>query len=195
MSAGEISEVFLRILRKEYFMMKGKIAVFSFAALIWGMQVQASIKCDLEGSYGYVYDGVSYDGGGPGVEIAETGSFSVGSESCGANELCGTAKATFRFPDFGGVGPVWVLLQLDFVGETGAVAVDPFYPCQGTIDFLATGTVIKASPEVLPPEFVLFTNAERSIAYTVSGVKEQIVDLISTSPGSVLAGTAKQQDE
>jgi hypothetical protein len=175
-------------------MIKHQVYLVSFAFMLGAAQVQAAPKCDLNGSYGYVYDGVSYDNGGA-VEIAETGTFSVGSKSCGSNEICGKAKATFRFPNFvihGYSGPLWALIQLDFTGASGAISVDSDDPCQGDVDFLATGTVIKSSPVDLG-EFTLFVDQPRSIAYTISGIEEQFIDLISTSPGSVLAGTAKEQ--
>jgi len=172
-------------------MVKNKVFFVGFAFMLGAMQVQAGLKCNLNGSYGYVYDGVSYDNG-EAVEIAETGSFSVGSKLCGPDEICGRAKATFRFPNFPGIGPLWALIQLDFTGASGAISIDPVDPCQGSVDFLATGTVIKSTPVDLAG-VTLFVDQERSIAYTVSGIEEQTVDLISTSPGSVLAGTAKEQ--
>ena len=181
-------------------MVRKKVFVVGFALMLSAIQVQAAPKCDLTGSYGYVYDGVSYDNG-EAVEIAETGTFSVGTKSCGPNEICGKAKATFRFPNFvlpgptgepAYTGPLWALIQLDFTGASGAISVDSDDPCQGDVDFLATGKVIKSSPVDLA-EVTLFVDQQRSIAYTVSGIEEQFVDLISTSPGSVLAGTAKEQ--
>jgi len=136
--------------------------------------------CDLKGEYGYVYDGVSYDGGAA-VEIAETGSFVVDAKT---GSVTGTAKATFRFPQ-----SLWVLLRIDFAGDPGAVEVSAD-PCQGIVNFKATGTVLKSSPSGLEG-VSLFADQPRSIAYTVSGKAEQFVDLISTSAGSVLSGTAK----
>lgn len=175
-------------------MVREKVFIIGFAFMLSAIQVQAATKCDLTGSYGYVYDGVSYDNAGA-VEIAETGTFSVGSKSCGSNEICGKAKATFRFPNFvlpGYSGPLWALMQLDFTGASGAISVDSDDPCQGNVDFLATGTVIKSSPVDLAG-VTLFVDQQRSIAYTVSGIEEQFIDLISASPGSILAGTAKEQ--
>jgi hypothetical protein len=61
------------------------------------------------------------------------------------------------------------------------------------VDFIAQGTVIKSSSQFLPPDTPLIVDQARSLAFTVSGIEEQTVDLISTSPGSVLAGTAKEQ--
>jgi hypothetical protein len=174
-------------------MIKGEVFLVGIVLMLAGMQMQAAPKCNLNGSYGYVYDGVSYGDGGSAVEIAETGTFAVGSKACGPDEICGKAKATFRFPSFtiGQYnGPLWALIQLDFNGASGSISVDPVDPCQGSVDFLATGTVIKSTPVDLAG-VTLFVDQVRSIAYTVGGSEGEIVDLISTSPGSVLAGTAK----
>lgn len=151
-----------------------------------GTNLQAG-QCDLKGSYGYVYKGYSYDSAGP-VEIAETGAFSVDTKSLA---ITGTAKATFRFEQFGNIGPLWALVQLDFSSLPGGIEVGAD-PCQGVVNFLATGTVLNSSPVNLAG-LTLFVDQERSIAYTVSGLDPQFVDLISTSPGSVIAGTAKAQ--
>jgi len=176
-------------------MIKANVLAVAMTCILGATQLQAGEKCDLDGAYGYVYQGASYDGA-EAVEIAETGSFSVGKSLCGSAELCGTAKATFRFPSFtiDGVysGPLWALIQLDFEGLDHAISADIEDPCQGTIAFEATGTVIKSEPVDLPG-FPLFSAQERSIAYTISGKDGEIVDLISTSPGSVLSGTAKAQ--
>jgi hypothetical protein len=159
-----------------------------FGGLLTSIQVPAADDCKPRGSYGYVYNGVSYDNGAA-VEIAETGFFRT--YGCDVGELCGHAKATFRFPHSQAVGgALWVLLDLDF--DNGEVQASGVGDCTGTVEFLATGTVLQSQPTGLEGQ-TLFTDQHRSIAYTVSGALNGQVDLISTSPDSILAGTAHRQ--
>lgn len=156
--------------------------------LITSMQALSFDSCQIKGSYGYGYSGVSYDNGSA-VEIAETGSFRT--NDCNHGELCGQAKATFRFPHFPSVGgPLWVLLELNF--DNGNIQVSDTDNCAGTVEFLATGIVLQSNPGGLEG-VTIFTNQARSIAYTVSGALGGQVDLISTSPGSILSGKATKQ--
>ena len=64
------------------------------------------------------------------------------------------------------------------------------------VEFLSTATVIKTSNSGLVPEgTVLFTAAPRSIAYTISGQKNETVDLISTSVDTIASGVAHKQNK
>jgi hypothetical protein len=63
------------------------------------------------------------------------------------------------------------------------------------VEFVATATVIKTSNAALVPEgVVLFADSPRSIAYTISGAKNELVDFVSTSPGTIASGTAHRQN-
>ena len=145
-----------------------------------------SSECRLEGSYGYLYNGTSQMSAGS-LTLTETGVFGLGN---GGPD--GVGALTFQFANFAGKGPLWLLLRE--VQSNSIVTPDENTPCTGTIDFLSTATVIKTSnPSLIPEGTVLFTNSPRSIAYTISGLKNEIVDLISTSPGTIASGTAHKQ--
>jgi hypothetical protein len=146
--------------------------------------------CRLEGSYGYHYDGTSFTAAGA-VPLTETGELNVD----GQGNLSGVATLAFRFPDVGGGGPVWLLLQ-EVKSGGNAVTADADNPCAGTLDFVATATVIKTSkPSLIPEGTVLYTNSPRSVAFTISGPKGEAVYMISTSPGTIASGTAQRQDK
>jgi hypothetical protein len=144
--------------------------------------------CLLGGSYGYVYNGTSSTATGP-LSLTETGVLSV---DRGGN-LSGEGTLAFQFANFGGQGPLWLLLRE--VQSNGVVTPDTNTPCTGTVEFVATATVIKTSNAALVPEgVVLFADSPRSIAYTISGAKNELVDFVSTSPGTIASGTAHRQN-
>jgi hypothetical protein len=120
--------------------------------------------CRLLGTYGYLYNGTSYAGGGS-VPLTETGYFTI--EHNGS--LSGEGTVAFYFSNFGGSGqPLWLLINE--IQANGEVIQNQGSKCTGTIQFLATGTVIKTSnPSLIPEGTVLFADSQRSIAYTISG--------------------------
>ncbi|HHM05571.1 MAG TPA: hypothetical protein ENJ19_07490 [Gammaproteobacteria bacterium] len=143
--------------------------------------------CRLKGSYGYVYDGTSYTPSGP-VALSETGFFAFAHDGSASSE----GTLTFQFTDFGGTGPIWLTLKEVLSNIT--VTPEPGNPCHGAISFQATATVTKTSdPSRAPAGLVLFTNSPRSLAYTISGKRNDIITVISTSPGTIASGTAYKQ--
>ncbi len=146
-------------------------------------------ECRLSGSYGYLYNGTSYMSAGP-LSLTETGVFSVDN----SGNSIGEGALAFQFSNFGGKGPLWLLLRE--VQSGGVVTPDANNPCTGTVEFVATATVIKTTNASIVPEgTVLFTNSPRSIAYTISGRKNETIDLISTSPGTIASGVAHKQNQ
>lgn len=144
-------------------------------------------SCRLLGSYGYLYNGTSYTPTGP-VPLAETGFLTIDNKGA----LSGEGTLAFYFSDFGGNGPIWLLLHE--VQSNGVITQDPNNNCTGTLNFSATATVIKTSnPGLVPEGTVLFSDSPRSIAYTISGLKKETVDIVSTSPGTIASGTAHKQ--
>jgi len=116
-------------------------------------------SCVLEGTYGYVYNGTSYTPGGP-ISLTETGFFTIHE----SGNLSGEGTLAFYFADFGGNGPLWLLIHE--VQSSGVVTPDSNDSCMGTADFVATGTVIKTSDPNLVPEKGLFysqTPPDRSL--------------------------------
>ena len=149
----------------------------------------ANQACRFVGAFGYVYNGTSFASAGP-VPLTETGVITV---DPGGN-FTGEGTLAFQFSNFGGSGPLWLLLRE--VQSNGVVTPDSNNECSGTVNFVATGTVVKSSNSALVPEgVVLFNNTQRSIAYTISGPKNDIVDVISTSQGTIASGTAHRQDK
>ena len=145
--------------------------------------------CRPEGSYGYLYNGTSQGQAGP-LTLTETGAFTI--DKRGA--VSGEGILAFQFSNFAGHGPLWLLLRE--VQSNGAVTRDISQPCMGTLDFLGTATIIKTSnPALMPVGRILFANLPRSVEYTVSGLKNEILDLISTSPGTIASGTAHKRDK
>lgn len=143
--------------------------------------------CNLSGSYGYLYNGTSFSS--VPVPLTETGSFTIGNNG----HFGGEGTLTFYYSDFHGHGPLWLLMHE--VQSNGTLTSDANNPCSGTIDFESTVTVTKSSnPLVVPEGTVLITNAPRSVAFTISGQNKDVVDLISTSPGTIASGTAHKQD-
>ena len=146
--------------------------------------------CKLGGTYGYLYNGTSYGPSGA-TPLTETGVLTV-DEHGGVR---GEGALAFQFSSFGAGGPLWLLLN-EVQSGVNSVTPSPNNACVGTIDFFATATVIKTSdPARVPEGTVLFSNKPRSIAYTISGSKNEIVDLISTSPGTIASGTAHKQEK
>lgn len=144
--------------------------------------------CRLNGSYAYLYNGTSYTPSGP-VPLTETGVFTVDE----SDNVSGEGTLAFQYSNFYNQGPLWLLLSL--VGLSGVVTPDANNPCTGIVDFVTTATVIKTSkPSLVPIGYVLFSNETRSIAYTISKPPNEIVEMISTSPGTIASGTAHKQD-
>jgi hypothetical protein len=103
-------------------------------------------SCRLLGPYGYLYNGTNYTSSGP-VPLTETGFLTIDNDG----SLSGEGTLAFYFSDFGGTGlPLWLLIHE--VQSSGVVTQDTNNTCAGTIEFLATGTVIKASDPNLLPE-------------------------------------------
>lgn len=142
-------------------------------------------SCRLLGSYGYLYNGTSYTGSGP-VPLTETGFFTVDNNG----NFTGEGKLNFYFSNFDGSGrPLWLLIRE--IQSSGVAIQESINTCTGTINFLATGTVIKTSNANLVAEgTVLYTDSERSLAYTISG---STVNMISTSPDTMASGTGQKQ--
>jgi hypothetical protein len=162
------------------------VAVGSFYSS--SLYAHSNRSCQLLGPYGYLYNGTSYGGNAP-VPLTETGFFTIENDG----SLSGEGTLAFYFSDFAGTGlPLWLLIHE--VQSSGVVTPDSDNTCTGTIEFFATGTVIKTSdPSLVPEGTVLFTDSPRSIAYTISGSGKEIVDLVSTSPGTIASGTAHKQ--
>ena len=160
------------------------LSLYSFSAF-----ADMNKSCRMFGSYGYLYNGTSYPQSGP-VPLTETGFLTIDNDG----DLSGEGTLAFYFSDFGGSGePLWLLLHE--VQSSGVVTQDANIACAGTIDFLATATVIKTSnSSLVPVGTVLFTDSPRSVAYTISGSGKNIVDMVSTSPGTVASGTAHKQN-
>ena len=86
-----------------------------------------------------------------------------------------------------------MLLEEEKVG-VNSVTPSTNDTCQGTLEFQATATVLKTSDASrVPIGTVLYANRPRSVAYTISGAKGEVIDLISTSPGTIASGTAHKQ--
>lgn len=145
-------------------------------------------RCRLHGSYGYLYNGTSYTQSGP-VPLTETGYFDVNRHG----SFSGVGILAFNFSDFGGAGPLWLLLRE--TQTSGLVSPDLDNRCAGTMEWLGTGTVIKTSnADLVPVGTILFSDSPRSIAYTISGRTTERVDMVSTSPGTIASGTAYIQN-
>jgi hypothetical protein len=87
--------------------------------------------CRLLGTYGYLYNGTSYAGGGS-VPLTETGYFTI--EHNGS--LSGEGTVAFYFSNFGGSGqPLWLLINE--IQANGEVIQNQGSKCTGTIQFLA----------------------------------------------------------
>jgi hypothetical protein len=143
-------------------------------------------KCRLSGSYGYLYNGTAYPGN-VAVPLTETGFFEVRN-----GRFSGEGTLAFYFPTFNGLGPLALLIREE--QTHGIVTEDPMIRCAGSVDFLATSTVIETSdPDLVPVGANLFVNEPRSIAYTISGKRNEVVDVVSTSLGTIASGTARKQ--
>ena len=164
--------------------------LFVAALLFYSFSAFADMNrsCSLLGPYGYLYNGTSYSDFGS-ISLTETGFFNIENDG----SLSGEGTLAFYFSDFGGSGlPLWLLIHE--VQSSGVVTQDANNMCMGTMEFLATGTVIKTSgPNLVPEGTVFFTDSPRSIAYTISGSGKETVDMVSTSPGTIASGTAHKQ--
>ena len=163
-----------------------------FSALtINSMPVSADTNrgCSLEGPYGYLFTGTSFTPTGP-VPLTQTGLLSVDK----SGNLSGEGSLAFQFTNFMGAGPLWLLLRE--VQSDGVITPDASNPCTGVVAFLSTATVIKTSNSGLVPEgTVLYAEAPKSIAYTISGQKNETVNLISTSVDTIASGVAHKQNK
>lgn len=159
--------------------------VFSLNSFAVFAETQKS--CQLVGSYGYRFEGTSYTLDGP-VPLAETGFITIDNRG----NLSGEGTLAFYFSDFEGNGPLWLLLNE--TQSSGIVTQNRDNACAGTVDFLATAIVIKTSdPNLVPQGTVLFADLPRSLAYTISGSKKEVLNVVSTSPGTIASGTGYRQ--
>ncbi len=145
--------------------------------------------CRLGDSYGFLYNGTNHTRSGP-VTMTQTGTFSIDNRG----NLNGEGTLAFQFSNFAdGKGPLWLLLRE--VQSRGVVITDTKNPCTGIVEFVANMTVIKTSDSSrVTVGTVLIANAPRSMAYTISGRKNERIDLISTSPGTIASGVAHKQN-
>ncbi|PPC89297.1 MAG: hypothetical protein CTY34_11900 [Methylobacter sp.] len=142
--------------------------------------------CRINGTVSYVYTGTSFAPTGN-IQFSETGILEINRN----NSVSGEGTITFQFPNFNGQGPLWLLLNE--VQTNGVITQDPANPCVGNADFLATATVVNSSnPAIVPPGFVLYADAQRSISFAAA-LKGDQVNLISTSPGTIASGTGFKQ--
>lgn len=142
--------------------------------------------CRIDGTISYVYTGTTFSPGGN-IQFSEAGILEINRN----NTVSGEGTITFEFPNFNGQGPLWLLLNE--VQTNGTITQDPSNPCVGAAEFLATGTVVNSSnPAIVPPGFVLYSDAKRSISFTAA-LKGSQVNLISTSPGTIASGTGFKQ--
>lgn len=144
--------------------------------------------CKLSDSYGYLYNGTSFSS--IPVPLTETGSFTVDKNGI----FRGEGTLAFYYSNFHNTGiPLWLLMHE--VQSNATVTYDANNPCSGAIDYETTVTVTQSSnTSIVPVGTVLISNAPRSIAFTISGQNKNVVDLISTSPGTIASGTAHKQD-
>ncbi|MEQ1531070.1 MAG: hypothetical protein ABL925_17280 [Methylococcales bacterium] len=164
------------------------LAVASLALSVSPVNADANKTCRLAGAYGYLYNGASFQADASSMPLTETGVFTVQNNG----SWLGEGTMALQFTDFSGKGPLWLLVKE--VQSGGVATADSNNPCFGVMTFTATATVIKTSNSAILPEgTVLFSDKPRSIAYTISGQNNDIVDLISTSPGTVASGTAHKQ--
>jgi hypothetical protein len=75
--------------------------------------------------------------------------------------------------------------------SNGLVTYDANHPCSGAISFETS----VSNPAVAPVGRELKTSPPKSLAFTISGQKKDVVDLISSSPGTIAPGTAHKQDK
>lgn len=144
-------------------------------------------SCRLLGSYGYLRNGTSYTSSGP-VPLTETGFLTIDDDG----SLSGEGTLTFYFSDFGDSGlPLWLLIRE--IQSSSIVIQDAINTCTGTVKFLATGAVIKISnANLVPKNTVLFTDWQRSLAYTISG---STVNMVSTSRVRLHQAPLKSKNE
>lgn len=144
-------------------------------------------KCILTGSYGYSFTGTSFTPLGA-APFTETG-FLVADENGG---ISGKGSLTFFFADFAGNGPLWLLV--DETQSGGEVLVNEDAPCTGEVAFLSTAVVVKTSnPLLMPVGSIFYQDSPRSVAFTISGLKDEVVDFISTSPLTIAVGNGRKQ--
>ena len=139
--------------------------------------------CEPRGSYSFEFTGTSFTPDGP-VPLAEIGEISLS----GSGELSSLATLTFFFENFQGQGPLWLALEESMTD--GELIAHPDRPCLGTMEFLATGIVVKTSnPALVPVGVPFYADLPRSLDYSVGGKGEEI-RIVSTSPGTIASGTA-----
>lgn len=162
--------------------------VFGVMAYSVSAYADSDKPCQLQGTYGYLYNGTSYTGKDS-LPFTETGHFAINHDG----SMAGEGKLALNFSNFAGTGqPLWLLI--DEVQSNGTIIEKNDNNCTGTIQFFASWTVNKTSnPQLVAEGTVLLTDSPRSIAYTVSGSRNDVVDMISTAPGTIASGTAHRK--
>jgi hypothetical protein len=161
-------------------------AVISVSALSGIAHAQS---CLTNGSYAYTYNGTNYVTPPGQATFSEVGTFQISRQ----NFSQGEGNIAFQFTNFGGAaGPLWLMVHE--VQTNGAFTFTSPTSCEGTFNFLATGTVTATSnPNIVPVGTVLYTSTPRSTAFTLSGFADLQGDMISTSPGTIATGTFRHQ--
>ena len=168
-----------------------------FARIIFGALISAGFlgaqanaqSCLSNGSYAYTYNGTNYVTPPGQATFSEVGTFQVSRQ----NFSQGEGNIAFQFANFGNVaGPLWIMVHE--VQTNGSITLTSPSACEGTFNFLATGTVTATSnPNIVPVGTVLYTSTPRSTAFTLSGLADLQGDMISTSPGTIATGTFRRQ--
>lgn len=168
-----------------------------FARLVMGALIAASAfcgtaqaqSCMVNGSYAYTYNGTNYATPPGQATFSEVGTFQISRQ----NFSGGQGNIAFAFSNFGGnAGPLWIMVHE--VQTNGAITMSSPTACDGTLNFLATGTVTASSnPAIMPVGTVLYSSTPRSTAFTLSGFADLQGDMISTSPGTIATGTFRHQ--
>ena len=168
-----------------------------FARLVMGAMFAASAFCGaanaqsclINGSYAYTYNGTNYATPPGQATFSEVGTFQISRQSFSQ----GQGNIAFAFSNFGGsAGPLWLMVHE--VQSSGTITMSSPNACDGTLNFLATGTVLATSnPAIMPVGAVLYSNMPRSTAFTLSGFADLQGDMISTSPGTIATGTFRHQ--
>jgi len=168
-----------------------------FARVILGALITASSfcasahaqSCLSNGTYAYTYNGTNYVTPPGQATFSEVGTFQISRQ----NFSQGEGNIAFQFANFGGAaGPLWIMVHE--VQTSGTIAMSTANACEGTLNFLATGTVTATSnPAVVPVGTVLYSSTPRSTAFTLSGLADLQGDMISTSPGTIATGTFRHQ--
>lgn len=180
---------------------------FSLGLFIAALSLNASpvfAACQqLAGKFGYRYDGTLFSIPSPfpsnpsltaTAVVTENGAFTIGR----SGQLTGEGTVALRFSNFFGYGPFWVLVSEKQL--QGVVTPRANDPCSGTIEYNSTFTVIDSSDTTLvPPGLTLTLNdvrnqpKPRTVAYVISGLWSENVEVINTDTDTIVSGTAHKQ--